>query len=300
MTVATPEITVVIPCKNEEAFLAEQLAALATQVDPGSWEVVLVDNRSTDRSVEIARGFEERLPELRIVDASEQSGRQYACNVGARAARGAALVFLDGDDVVTPGYINAMAAALREHRFVAARLEYQSLNAPWLRRVRRDGQATGLQDWHHLPIAAGCSLGIDRALFLELGGFDDGMHYAEDVEFCWRAQLAGVELHFAGDAVLRYRYRDRVRALYRQARGYGRGAAVVYRLYDSPAVTPRSKMVGAVALVGRLARRVPKLRDRTTRAISAWDLGYFVGWVEGSIRPWHYCQPRPRSHATRS
>src|SRR5207247_311145 len=103
------------------------------------------------------------------------------------------------------------------------------LNAPWLRASRRRAQANGLQEWGYLPMAAGCSIGITRSTFLDLDGFDEGMHYAEDVEFCWRAQQAGVPLHFVPDAIIHYRFRDRPRAIYRQARGYGRGAAVVYR-----------------------------------------------------------------------
>jgi glycosyltransferase involved in cell wall biosynthesis len=272
-------LSVVIPCRNEERVLAGQLSALAAQEYDGPWEVIVVDNGSSDHTRSVAESFENRLPSLRVAVA-ERRGRQRACNVGASLATGDALLFVDADDEVAPGYLSAMAAALRLHQFVAARLDLDSLNAEWIRRSRPPVQVDSLPN-RHLPTAVGGSLGIRRGVFEALGGFEEDWDYAEDVEFCWRAQLAGVTLHLVHDAVLQYRYRTRARDLYRQARGYGRGRVLLDRRYSVPAVAMRTKIGGLLGHLWSVARRVPRLRDPVTRAWLSYEVGYLVGFLQG-------------------
>ena len=64
------ELSVIIPCLNAEATIATQLEALANQHWSKPWEVVVSDNGSTDNSLEIVKSYKDRLPNLRIVDAS--------------------------------------------------------------------------------------------------------------------------------------------------------------------------------------------------------------------------------------
>jgi glycosyltransferase involved in cell wall biosynthesis len=281
---SVPRLSVVIPCRNEAALLPRQLEALAAQVYPGWWEVVVVDNGSTDGTASVARSFAGRVPALRVVG-EPRPGRQHACNAGARAAEGDVILFVDGDDEVAGGYLSAMGGALAEYPFVAARLDYEALNPPWVRKSRRGAQRDGLQDWHYLPVAAGCSLGISRDLFLSCGGFDPELRYAEDVELCWRIQASGVELHFVPDAVVRYRYERALPRIYRQARGYGRGIGYLYRRFPSPVATPARKSGAGVRGLGGIARRVIRggLGDRGLRARTVWELGYLVGAVEGEV-----------------
>ena len=200
-------LSVIVPCRNEARFLPNQLSALANQEYRGWWEVLVADNGSTDGTREVAESFAARLPGLRVVGAGQRRGRSWACNVGVEEAAGNAVVFVDADDEVAPGYLSAIAAALIDHPFVACRLDCEALNPEWVRPSRRSPQATGLQEWHLLPMALGGSLGMRRDVFLALGGFVKEMDYAEDVDLCWRAQLSGVPLTFAPDAVIRYRYR---------------------------------------------------------------------------------------------
>ena len=98
---------------------------MSEQVWDESWEVVLADNGSTDASVAVAESFRDRLPSLVVVDASGKRGRSYARNEGAKAARGANLTFIDADDVVAPGWLAALGAALETYAFVAARHDFE-------------------------------------------------------------------------------------------------------------------------------------------------------------------------------
>ena len=165
------------------------------------------------------------LPRLRVVDAGQVPGQAHARNVGVAVADGTSVAFVDADDEAEPTYVANMVEALRRHRFVAARLDCEALNAGWVRHSRPprapvDGLGAAF-GW--LPDSAGCSLGIRRDLFVHAGGFDTELPPAEDVDLCWRLQREGVELTFVPDAVIRYRYRTRFRDVF--SRRVGTGAA---------------------------------------------------------------------------
>ncbi|MFA7097562.1 MAG: glycosyltransferase, partial [Gammaproteobacteria bacterium] len=64
------KLSVIIPCLNAERTIGEQLAALAGQRWPERWEVIVADNGSTDGTLAVVRSFADRLPGLRVVDAS--------------------------------------------------------------------------------------------------------------------------------------------------------------------------------------------------------------------------------------
>jgi glycosyltransferase involved in cell wall biosynthesis len=101
-------ISVIVPMRNAEAHLAACLDALVSQQYPASeYEILLVDNRSTDRSVEIARRYE------RVTVLTEPGPGAYdARNRGIRAARGDVLTFTDGDCAPDPSWLSAIAAAM--------------------------------------------------------------------------------------------------------------------------------------------------------------------------------------------
>src|SRR5436309_9736329 len=102
------DVTVAIPMRNAAATIAEQLEALVDQDFTGEWEVVVADNGSTDDSRDIVRRFADRLPDLRVLDASQAVGAAHARNVALREARGDVFVVTDADDVVDRGWVTAM------------------------------------------------------------------------------------------------------------------------------------------------------------------------------------------------
>lgn len=126
------KLSVIIPCYNGANTIADQLEALANQEWSEPWEIIVADNRSTDNSMAIVKQYQERLPNLRIVDASARQGQPYALNCGAEAAVGESLAFCDADDVVGPCWLVAMGQALSKYDFVACRFDTEKLNPPWL------------------------------------------------------------------------------------------------------------------------------------------------------------------------
>jgi glycosyltransferase involved in cell wall biosynthesis len=209
-----PDVSVIIPARNAAATIGHQLTALAAQDFAGTWEVLVVDNGSTDELATVVAAFADRLPDLRVVPASGRAGVPHARNCGARAARADLLVLCDADDEVDPGWLRAMVAGLQRCDHVGGLADELTINDPvvtaWKRPRKRDGLrvALGL-----LPYATGACCGVRREVFDAIGGWDESYERGgNDVEFSFRVQLAGFRLCWVPDAVVHYRLRRSLRA----------------------------------------------------------------------------------------
>ena len=203
-------LSVVVPALDCEAMIETQLDALAAQDYKGDWEVLVVDNGSTDGTVEVAKAYADRLPNLRIIDASSRRGVSHARNCGARAADGELILICDADDRVRPFWVRKMAEASRTLDIIGGYLDTKQLNDVETRAWRNPFSSKALPSGmlNHLPFAVGANVGVTRACFEAIDGW--GEEYVcggDDVDFSWRAQQAGFRLGMAPGAVIDYRYR---------------------------------------------------------------------------------------------
>jgi glycosyltransferase involved in cell wall biosynthesis len=282
------KLSIIIPCLNEANYITCQLEALAKQSWSEPWEVIVCDNGSTDSSVQIVEQFKTRLPNLRLLDASDRRGQAYARNVGARVAKGELLVFCDADDAVGCGWLAAMGKALARYDFVASRFEPTKLNESWVLPSRTCPQQEGVQAYHYppyLPHASASGLGVRRSLHEAIGGFDESMLILEDTDYCWRLQRMGVNLHFASDAVIHYRFRHTLRGIYCQARNYAEYNVLLYKRYQSAEMPPlcfswKEYVKGWL----RLFQRLPQTHNSEMRAKWLWQFGWRTGRLKGSIK----------------
>ena len=289
------KLSVVIPCLNAAATIGIQLEALARQHWDQEWEVVVADNGSTDDSREIIESYRDRLPNLRIVDASARRGQPYALNFGAAAATGIAVAFCDADDEVAPGWVAAMGNALLEHDFVACRIDFTKLNPPWaqtifLRHGQQHGRLLKAQFPPYLWHAGGGTLGVKKSLHEAVSGFDDALPYLHDTDFCFKVQLRGVELHFVSEAVLYVRCRDTLRGLLRQACHWAEYSVLLYKMYR-PANDRAFRLWKDFLWQWKgLLRSIPQIRvDRSARARWVWRFGWQLGRFIGSVK--HHVPP---------
>lgn len=276
------KVSVVIPCYNAERTLARQLEALQRQtVSP--WEVIVVDNRSDDHSVDVARGFATTLPRFKLIDASRKRGASHARNAGARAAEGDVLAFCDADDEVDPGWIAGLQDALRQHDFVASRFDLTKLN-PRTKYVHP--QASGLlreQTFDFLPRAGASGLAIRKHIHEAVGGFDENIRYHEDTDYCWKVQLAGTDLGWAPGALMQVQLRAAPRERFRQARLWAMSQVVVYKKYRRLGMAKISNGHALREWVAVLVLMAHVATGRASPRNLAWRLGTRLGRLQGSI-----------------
>ena len=283
---ADVEFTVIIPAYNEAEVIAQQLDALIEQTWDGSWDVLVVDNRSTDGTAEIVHEYQRRDPRFRAVTANERQGISYARNAGIEASRGRSFALVDADDLVAPGWVAAMGAALRNHPFVTGPLELVRLNPPWLVDSRGRRDETEAPTFYGLfPTAHGNNMGMQKALWKKIGGFDEDIRLlgAEDIEFSMRAWLDRIPCSFVPDAIAHYRYRTEIRVLWQQGRRYGRARPLVARKLIE-AGRPRPPRFGGWRSWAWLAVHAPDLARTERRAGWVWVAGNRLGQLEGSVR----------------
>jgi glycosyltransferase involved in cell wall biosynthesis len=282
------ELSVIIPCYNAADTISVQLEALVRQEWLGDWEIIVVNNRSTDASMQIAMKYKSLLPQLRIIDASARQGQPYALNVGVQAAAGQSLAFCDADDEVGTGWVEAMRKALRKYDFVACRIDTKKLNSSW---APVHAQEFGLQQiWYppYLPHAGGGTFGVKQVLFEKVGGFDENLPYLHDTAFCFKLQSLGIRLHFIPGAVVHVRYRTTLSGTFRQSCNYAEYNVLLAKKYRRKTTGKSPLQLWKLYFIdwGKVLRRLVTLRDVGNRYKWMWLVGRQIGRLRGSLKYW--------------
>jgi glycosyltransferase involved in cell wall biosynthesis len=280
------DLSVVIPARDVAATLREQLDALLAQDWARDWEVVVVDNGSTDATPEIVADYDRASNgKVRLVRALDGSGVNYVRNAGIEAARSHNVAICDGDDIVAPRWVAAMGEGLQQHPVVTGPIEVRRLNPEWLVRTRGDYPLDAIRTYHGLfPIATGGNIGIRRGVWSAVGRFREDIFGAvDDLEFCLRLYRAGIPIHFDRDAMLHYRYRSEPAVLFRQGRFYGRGKPLIGKLLQDAGLPRPSRIAGWRSWV-TLVLWLPRLASDHGRAAWCWVAGNRLGQIEGCVR----------------
>jgi glycosyltransferase involved in cell wall biosynthesis len=281
-----PELSVVIPVRDAAATIVDQLTALLGQEWDRPWELVVVDNGSTDATRAIVERHAAQDARVRIVDASDRPGVAHCRNAGIRAARSDAIAMCDADDIVAPGWVRAIGEGLRTHELVTGPLDITTLNPEWVLDTRGRAIASGPgQFFGVFEFAHSCNLGFRREPVERVGGFDEALAAGEDIELSGRLWRAGVKLVYLDDAVVRYRYRTSLRGLWHQARTYGQVRPQLFRRVEAAGISvPKTGVLRSWAY---LVRNVGLLGSRPGRAKWVWVAAGNVGRLEGDVHaPW--------------
>lgn len=269
--------TVVIPTYNGAATLGEQLAALSRQDVTEPFEVVVADNGSTDDLAAVTRAWESEL-DLRVVDASARRGPSAARNIGAADARSPRLLFCDADDVVSEGWVRSLTSGLEHHDFVGGPyLTFATRKGIWLPGYDTSALPTA---WDACAYAFGGNFGVTASLWHRLGGFDETLTGAEEIEFAWRAREIGVEPVLVPEAVVAYRVRDALRGRLWHEYNSGRGTAMLANRLVPDTVTHWSRRSQArryAMLVSRFPRSTDGGRWAAWLATLAFEAGRRAG-----------------------
>ncbi len=134
MSPAAPAVSIVTPVWNAAVTLAETVASVRAQTFP-DWEMLLVDDGSTDGSRALAEGLAAADPRLRVLVQAGNTGAAAARNRAIRAARGRFIAFLDADDLWRPEKLARQVPALQAG---------QPLVFAAYRRIAADGRPLGI------------------------------------------------------------------------------------------------------------------------------------------------------------
>lgn len=264
-----------------------QLEALSAQHWTDSWEVIISDNGSRDDTLKVVEHFRDKLPNVKIVDASFKKGSSYARNIGAKKASGKYLVFVDSDDEVGPGWLTAIGEALLKYDFVASRVDLKKLNPRWIWEAYEPIQIDGLQKLWFPPYfthAATCGLGIKKSIHEEVGGFDETLMRLVDTDYCIRVRLTETKLHFVQNAVVHYRCREGFRENFNQARLWGMYFMLLYKKYRSKDSNYTLPWKNYIVYFLRLSIKFPKIFFKEKRTAYARRLGSTLGKLQGILK----------------
>ncbi len=230
---------------NGQRYLAETLSALE-QIDYPDYEVIVVDDGSTDATAEIAGRYDVRL--IR----TENCGLSAARNTGARAATGEIVAYIDDDAYPDREWIKRLAVV-----FLTS--DYAGVGGPNLPHAGDSLVAECVahapggpihvllsdREAEHIP---GCNMAFRRAHLLAIGGFDPQFRVAgDDVDICWRVQEQGWKIGFSPTATVFHHRRDTLLAYWKQQSGYGKAEALLERKWPE-----KYNAVGHLTWAGRV------------------------------------------------
>jgi glycosyltransferase involved in cell wall biosynthesis len=175
---SNPELSVVFPVYNEEENIPILLDEIANAVD-GKWsyEIVAVDDGSTDRSLEVLRASKAAHPTLRVLTFEKNSGQTAALDAAWRAARGTCVVSLDADLQNDPADIPAMMRKLEESAADMVIGVRVNRNDTWSRRMQSK-IGNGVRNWitNDQVTDTGCSLKLVKREAIDRIRLFTGMH----------------------------------------------------------------------------------------------------------------------------
>ena len=193
---SAPKVSIIIVNYNGKELLQKCLDSLL-KVNYNNFEIILVDNNSTDGSVEF---ITKNYPSLIIIKLDSNKGFAEPNNVAAKISKGKYLLFLNNDTVVTPNFISEMVKVMETDKKIAI---CQSLL------LKPDGSVDSSGDFiDHLGVvynsktkideirevssARGASMLVRSDIFEKLDGFDQKFFVTfEDVDLCWRSWILG-------------------------------------------------------------------------------------------------------------
>ena len=204
-----PLISAVIPAYNAAKYLPQVIQSVLNQ-SYKDWELLIIDDGSTDDTKEVVNGFCEADPRVKLIS-KENGGVSVARNLGAELAKGQLIAFLDSDDLWLEDKLAVHAKYMETHPKVGASFSRVEL-------IESDGTTTQKttnniveklqpQDlFYSNPTVTTSNLVIRKSVFQELNGFDESMQYNEDIDLLFRLSFQNTwEIDGIDQVLVQYR-----------------------------------------------------------------------------------------------
>ena len=240
-----PKISVVVSTLNGAATLRDTLAGLE-QLDYPDYEVIVVNDGSTDATPKIASEYH-----VRLITTKNQ-GLSAARNLGTQVAAGEIVAFIDDDAYPEIHWLRFLALAFMEGKYVGVGgPNLPPPNDGWI--ADAVANAPGgpnpvlLSDTvaEHIP---GCNMAFRKEALEAIGGFDRVFRAAgDDVDVCWRLRDRGGLIGYTPAAVVWHHRRKSIRKFWKQQVGYGKAEALLEHKWPA-----RYSSIGQLSWRGRL------------------------------------------------
>jgi glycosyltransferase involved in cell wall biosynthesis len=209
------EISLVIPTVNEGENLSMTIESIQETIT-GAYEIIVVDNGSTDGSTEFIE--QKNDPCIRLLNTGERLGVAGARNYGAAFAEGNILIFVDAHMLFPSDWLTPILDVLHEEQVELVVPAVSAWGNPhaigfgisW-KGERLEPKWLGKQssDPYAVPLAGGCFQAFHKDFFYEIGGYDPGMTNfgSEDLEMCLRVWLLGYQVKIVPQVDISHRFR---------------------------------------------------------------------------------------------
>jgi len=204
---SSPKISVIIVNYNGKKLLENCLESLF-KTDYNNFEVILVDNNSTDGSMEFVT---KNYPKIIVIKLDSNKGFAEPNNIGAKIAKGEYLLFLNNDTVTTTNFISEMVKVLEKDEKIAI---CQSLLLKPDGNIDSSGDfidkmgivynsKTKTDEIKEISSARGASMLMRKKIFDKLGGFDEKFFFSfEDVDLGWRSWILGYKVVIVPNSIV--------------------------------------------------------------------------------------------------
>lgn len=202
-----PKISVIIPCFNAEKYIYNCLTSVLAS-DCNNYEIVVVNNGSTDASTKIISSFSKK-NKVRAINLYPNIGPTKARNTGAKIATGKYLLFLDADTLIKPDCLPKIVSEFEVNANLGA-VQCQLLKGEGEKldgighflsftgfpyEVGVDENPKNYQDRKNIFGAKTAAVAVKREVFKKIGCFDeDYFMHGEDTDLSWRIWLAGFQI----------------------------------------------------------------------------------------------------------
>jgi glycosyltransferase involved in cell wall biosynthesis len=266
-------VSVIIPAYNESRYLPLCLDALGRQTVPrDQFEIIVVDNGSTDGTQDIARARADRLLEMPRVTVAALR------NHGARHAGGSILAFLDADCIPVETWLEEGLRSAAQVRSVTG-YEYEiPKEAGWIADAWFCVRDPGRAEVTHINSG---NLVLPQDLFDEIGGFDEALATGEDTEFCARARKSAPVISDSRIVVYHYGVPRTLKQFFRREVWLGLGAFGTFKQNwrDKPLLATLAFALGTgIQIVGLIA-----LISNASGTLLSAGTGLIVGVLAASI-----------------
>ncbi len=200
--------SVIIPCFNCASTIDATIGSLKGQTLK-DWEAICIDDGSSDHTLRILKSYAAQDDRIHVIRQGN-AGPSCARNAGAAISKGQYIAFLDSDDVWSAHKLESTLSAFTKNSGVHAvfgRVGFFNEASPKVATLSdvKQGLAELTDFVGENPVCTLSNLTVARAAFLESGGFDEAMHYAEDLEWLIRALSDGMKIVSTSDLHVYYR-----------------------------------------------------------------------------------------------